>query len=163
MFEPVLIKEVFSEYDLAKLNEVVRSEDARKSWYDWDSKRYLVQHDDLESYFSEKLKPIARELFGDPTLETTFTMYAKYSKKGANLGEHIDREDCGYIIDYCLSSKTVWPLTVGGVDYLLEPNQALVFKGNEVMHGRGPITDPETNVVEMVFFHFLPEALINKG
>jgi hypothetical protein len=160
MFEPVLIKNVFNQKDLEELNRVVSSKDARKSWYDWDSKRHLIQHDALEDYFSEKLKPIARELFNDPTLETTFTMYAKYSKEGSNLGEHVDREDCGYIIDYCLSSKTIWPLTVGGVDYLLEPNQALVFKGTEVLHGRGPITDPENNVVEMIFFHFLPKDKI---
>jgi hypothetical protein len=83
-------------------------------------------------------------------------MYARYSKQGANLGEHVDRDECGYIIDYCLSSKTVWPLKVDGVDYEINPNEALVFKGTEVLHGRGPIPDPENNVVEMIFFHFLP-------
>ena len=160
MFKPVLIKDVFSESDLARLNEVIKSDSARRSWYDLDRKRQLLQHDDLEAYFSEKLKPTARELFGDPTLETNFTMYAEYSKQGTNLEEHFDRDECGYIIDYCLSSKTVWPLIVGGVEYLLEPNQALVFKGNEVLHSRGPLTNPESNVVEMIFFHFLPKNKI---
>lgn len=157
MFEPVILKNLFDESDIDRLRELAKAGTGRRVWYDSDCKRDLIQHNDLEQYFSKKLEPLARSIFNDPTLKTSFSLYAKYADPSSWLSDHVDRHACVYTLDYCLSTKTIWPLTVGGIDYPIAQNEALAFMGMDTMHGRRPISDPGNNVVEMVFFHFVPE------
>lgn len=157
MFSPVIIDDVFSPSDIAKLREIADSNAGRRVWYDNYSKRSLIQNDELESYFSQKLEPIAKAVFNDLTLRTSFSLYAKYSHPESWLSEHLDRDACTYTLDYCLSAKSIWPVNVDGKSYSIAPNQALAFMGMESIHGRKLITDPGNNEVEMVFFHFVPE------
>jgi hypothetical protein len=158
MFKPVTINNVFTEDDIKKLSELVKSGVGRRVWYDDESKRHLFQHDDLENYFSKKLEPIAKKIFGDETLKTTFSLYAKYDAKGSYLSEHVDQHACVYTLDYCLSTTVDWPLTVDGVDYSIGKNGALAFMGMESPHGRQSIPDSGDHIVEMVFFHFVPKS-----
>jgi hypothetical protein len=156
MFTPITLQQVFNRSDVEMLALLTSKGHGRRSWYDQDCKRHLLEHDDLELYFSKKLEPIAREIFGDPTLKTSFSMYAKYDNEASSLSNHVDRHACVYTLDYCLSAKTIWPISVGGVDYPIKENEALAFMGMDTVHGRGPMTDPKSNQVEMVFFHFVP-------
>jgi hypothetical protein len=157
MFEPIILKNVFSEDDISKIREIVRSGGGRRRSYDGLTKRQLIKHDDFEQYFSKKLEPIAAKIFGDPTLKTSFSLYAKYDNKSSWLPKHVDRDACTYTLDYCLSAKTVWPLNIENVAYPIQENEALAFMGEDSYHWRDPMPDPETNEVEMIFFHFVPE------
>lgn len=156
MFEPVILKDVFSKEDIEKINNIVKSTSGRRRWYDGLTKRQLIKHDDFEQYFSKKLEPIAAKLFGDPSLKTSFSLYAKYDSDSSWLPKHVDKDACTYTIDYCLSAGTVWPLVVEGKEYPIGVNEALAFMGEDAQHWREPIPDPKTNKVEMIFFHFVP-------
>lgn len=156
MFKPVTLDEVFNESDIQKLKDIISSNKIRRTWYDYESQRALVEHDDLEQYFSKKLEPIARAIFNDPTLKTSFSMYAKYDNQSSWLAEHTDKYACVYTLDYCLSAKIPWALTVDQVDYPIQKNQALAFMGMDSPHGRKRMSDFGASEVEMVFFHFVP-------
>jgi hypothetical protein len=157
MFTPIPLKNVFSSSDVNKLKSLATSENCRRVWYDQITKRQLVKHDELEGYFSKKLEPLAIDIFGDKSLKTSFSVYAKYDSEASWLPEHVDKDACVYTINYCLSANTVWPFVVDGINYSIGTNEALAFMGMESYHGRGPIPDPGNNEVEMVFFHFVPE------
>lgn len=156
-FSPVVLDSPFSLEDRQKLIELLRAGSPTKSWKDGASSRLVKKFDELETYFSKKLEPVAREIFGDPTLKTTYSVYLDYNKPTSNLTPHRDTNACTYTINYSVSAKTPWALTVGGKDFNFLPGQALAFMGGFDEHGRGPMPDPENNRVEAVMFHFCPE------
>jgi hypothetical protein len=156
MFTPVTIKNVFDQDDLNRLNKLVKSRNGRRAWYDDQTKRDLLHHDDLEQYFSKKLEPIAKEIFNDDTLKTSFSLYARYDSESSNLPEHVDRHACVYTLDYCLSSTVDWPITIDGVKYSIGENEALAFMGMDSPHSRNIIPKSSNPTLEMVFFHFVP-------
>jgi len=156
MFKPVKIKNVFSKEDITSLYKLINSGSGRRVWYDEQTKRDLFQHDDIEEYFSKKLEPVAKQIFNDKTLKTSFSLYARYNSESSYLPEHVDRHACVYTLDYCLSSTVDWPIIIDGVSYGIGENEALAFMGMDSPHSRTTMPDSENPIVEMVFFHFVP-------
>lgn len=158
LIKPVILSNVFSEQDLQELRELVGSDTSRREWYDEYWQRSLKLNDRLEQHFSKMLEPLAKEVFGDETLATTYTLYVEYSHPESNLEPHHDDNACTYSIDFCLSAKTPWGVVVEGEEYMFGENQALAFMGCDQLHWRNPMPDPENNRVEMILFHFVPAS-----
>lgn len=156
-FNPVVLDEAFSAEDREALVALLNSGTPTKSWKDGASSRLVKKFDELETYFSKKLEPIAREIFGDPTLKTTYSVYLDYNKPTSKLTPHRDTNACTYTLSYSVSAKTPWALTIAGEDFTILPGQALAFMGGFDEHGRGDMPDPENNRVEVIMFHFCPE------
>ena len=95
----------------------------------------------------------ARELFGN-NIKPTYAIWGLYRGFKANLPKHIDDNACTYTIDVCLSQIQKWPIYVEDKEYILEPNQALCYYGEDQYHWRNQFPDPAKNEVQMIFFHF---------
>lgn len=156
-FRPVVVLDVFSEADKAELQALLDSGQAKKSWADKNMNRGVKKFTELEEHFSKKLEPLAREIFGDKTLKTTYSVYMDYNQPTSNLPMHKDQNACVYTLDYCVSQITPWGVVVGGEEFFLEPGQALAFMGGHDLHGRNAMPNSEANRVEMIMFHFCPE------
>lgn len=108
----------------------------------------------LSSYM-DHLVPIAREIFKSETLLPSYSIFAHYQGKEAKLQKHKDNNACTYTIDLCLYQEVPWGLWVEGHEYMLEPNEALCFYGEDQEHWREQFPDPENNKVGQIFFHFV--------
>lgn len=156
-FEPVLIQDLFDASDVAELRSVLDFTSATKNWIDPRNDRRVLKYEKLDEYFSKKLEPIAKKIFKDDSLKSTYSVYLDYNKPTSNLPMHKDNNACTYTIDYCVSSITPWPLVIEGEEYIIAENQGLAFMGGYDSHGRNPMPNPETNRVEVIMFHFCPD------
>lgn len=95
----------------------------------------------------------AKILFGDH-IKPTYAVWGLYRGFKAALPKHIDDNACTYTMDVCLSQIQKWPIYVEDKEYILEPNQALCYYGEDQYHWRNQFPDPAKNEVEMIFFHF---------
>lgn len=156
-FNPVLIDNVFDEEDLRHLKSLLASGRQTKDWRDTKNSRKVLKFRELDEYFSKKLEPIAKKIFNDESLKSTYSVYLDYNQPTSKLPMHKDNNACTYTIDYCVSSKTPWGILIEDEEFFIEKNQGLAFMGGHDAHGRGEMPDPETNRVEVIMFHFCPE------
>jgi len=105
-------------------------------------------------YFNRSVN-VARDVFESPTLLPSYALACHYEGDLAELVKHKDNNACTYTIDLHLYSDTDWPLIVEGREYILKPNQALAFYGEEQEHWRPPFPNKEDNGVGAAFFHFV--------
>jgi hypothetical protein len=155
-FNPKKIQKVFSEDDVKKLRNILDSNSEKNNWIDRKNNRRILKFSELETYFSKKIEPLAQEIFKDPSLKTTYSVYLDYNKPTSNLPPHRDNNACTYTIDYCVSAKTPWGVVVEGQEYIFEENEALAFMGGFDSHWRNEMPDPQNNRVEVIMFHFSP-------
>lgn len=109
---------------------------------------------DIEQYCLAK----ARELFNDPSLEKAYFFLARYQIVDGcipHLWEHIDQNGTQTTIDIAIENTARWSITVEGVNYYQEPNDAIVFCGQQHTHGRPAYPTNDTDVYTTVMFmHF---------
>ena len=95
--------------------------------------RILVPPNELLIRASECLLPVAKEVFGVPNLQTTKPGMGIYYGERASLPNHLDDDAADYSIDMTIIKGTDggWPITIEGIDYNLEENQATFLKGTK--------------------------------
>jgi hypothetical protein len=152
-YRPKLIPKPFSKVDMDDIFRLVRSDEYQRKYFDGRHSRDLARFNELEVY-NQKLEKIAREVFNDPTLKGTYSVYIDYDKKDSNLTMHKDQNACVYTIDYCVSADFDWPLTIEDEDFVIPVGQAIAFMGGDDLHGRKPKT--RDGRVENIMFHFCP-------
>jgi hypothetical protein len=158
VFEPVTIDNVFDKEDLLFLRLMLADKDKYyRYFYDNNCKRHMGYLKVLEGYFGKKLEPLARKIFKDDTLQTTFGVYCRYDSPESFLPEHKDKHACTYNISYCLSQDKPWYLKIDGKLYQIDENELVAYSGTDSVHGRGPMRESENSEVEMLFFHFAPK------
>lgn len=155
-FEPVVVQNVFNEKDLKKLRRLLDKGTPLKNWRDRKNNRRVLKYKKLDSYFSKKLEPIARKIFKDDTLKSTYSVYLDYNSPTSKLSMHKDNHACTYTIDYCVSQKTPWGVVIEGQEFFMNENEGLAFMGGYDSHGRNKMPDPKNNRVEVIMFHFCP-------
>jgi len=100
----------------------------------------------------------ARRVFQSKTLVPSYALFAYYeAQEGStpSLIPHRDDNACTYTLDACIYQTEPWDLYVEDVPYTLHPNQALAYYGNDQEHWRRDFPNPESQVVAMVFFHYV--------
>lgn len=104
----------------------------------------------------EKLVPLAKELFLDDTIEASYAIFSTYRGYKARLFEHVDDNACTYTIDVSIDHKDAWPLFVEGKEFTVDPNDAIIYYGEDQYHWRPDFPNPKTNEVSVIFYHFVP-------
>lgn len=104
--------------------------------------------------YTDWLLPVARQVFESETLLPTYTQFVHYEGEHAKLPKHKDNNACTYTIDLCLYQETPWGLVIENEEFILEPNEAMCFYGEEQEHWRNDFPDFEDNQVGQVFFHY---------
>lgn len=154
--KPFIINKVFSDTDFENLKKHI-SDNQNKMLYDDDFNRYAYNSRYLLENFNKKLEPLAKKIFKDNTLESSYCLYVKYQGNASRLEKHKDKNANNYLIDVCISEKTSWPIFIEGSKYVLKENQGLAFLPMEWEHWRSSFPDPENNVVEIIMFYFCPK------
>jgi hypothetical protein len=153
---PIIYKNVFSEDKFKEIQEVTKAFTLNELEFSRGFGRFNLkaQYNGPAMAMMQEALPLAREIFKSDTLMPTYACYSKYIGERANLVRHKDSNACTYTIDLCISSITDWPIYVDDVSYILQPNEALCFYGEDQLHWREKFPDAGSNVVEMVFLHY---------
>lgn len=160
--DPFVIKDVFDkDYFLSLKEYLFKKKEQRQDFvYDANFGRttYHSSKADPNEIFidsAHRLVPLARKLFNSKDLDFSYSLFSVYKGNRANLYYHVDDNACTYTIDLCVSQQTPWPLFVVGNKFDLEPNQAVVYYGEDQYHWREKFPDPKNNEVAMIFYHFV--------
>jgi hypothetical protein len=156
-FVPVILENIFDDEDTSKLENLIKTGVPSKNWIDPHNNRKVLKFQELDLYFSKKLEPLAKKIFNDDSLKSTYAVYLDYNKPTSRLPMHKDNNACTYTISYCMSAKTPWPLLVESEAYVVSSGYGIAFMGGYDSHGRPDMPDPETNRVEIIMFHFCPD------
>ena len=110
---------------------------------------------------------LAQNIFKSTTLKGSYSLAAVYKNDHntiPNLPHHKDNNACTYTIDVCLFQEEPWSIWVESKEYFLKPNQAIIIYGEEEEHWREQFPNPETNIVGMLFNHYVePDHWWNTG
>lgn len=156
-FQPKILDNIFTKEDHQALKNLVDSVATDRDWKDKTRDRSVKRFVELDTYFSKKLEAVAKKVFSDNTLKSTYSVYLDYNKPTSKLPAHKDNNACTYTIDYCLSAITPWGVVVEGEEFIFNEGQALFFMGGYDSHWREDMPNPENNRVQVVMFHFCPE------
>ena len=154
--EPMLVSNILDENRFKEIVDIVNNYSLEELNYDRAFGRFMLKggHNQMPEQLIEECLQKARDIFESPTLLPTYACYVKYKGARANLLRHKDSNACTYTIDLCITQDVEWPLYVEDKEYVLQPNQALCFYGEDQLHWRGPYPEKETNVVDMIFLHY---------
>lgn len=155
--EPKILKNVLSESDFLQFSNYLKTKEKLEAQYDkWFGRFCFV--DPIIDEVSNKITPIAREVFESSTLMPSYSLFAHY-EGNSKLTRHKDDNACTYTLDMCVYQTDSWGLGVNfeGQDkiYTLSPNEALAYYGNDQEHWRPEFPRPQEQIVAMVFFHFV--------
>lgn len=118
----------------------------------WEA--HITFDKDIEQFCLDK----ARQIYGDPTLEKAYFFLARYQIVDGcipHLWDHTDQNGTQTTIDIAIENTAGWSITVEGINYFQNPNDAIVFAGQQHIHGRPhyPTTDENAHTTVM-FMHF---------
>lgn len=110
--------------------------------------------DDIEEYCVAR----AREIFGDDTLKKAYFFAVRYQKKDGcipHLWEHVDQNGTQTTIDITVENTAEWGIIVEGQEFKQEPNNAIIFAGQQHIHSRPPYPTYREDVwTTVLFLHF---------
>jgi hypothetical protein len=111
--------------------------------------RYVKPDDPISLLVQHHLCKHVQDFTGTPIVPT-YTIGIHYIK-GGHIKPHIDRPQNEISMSICIGAepeKVSWPLYAmkyGNEVYdILQPNDALLYRGNEVVHYRKPLPDGQT-------------------
>lgn len=142
----VLLKEEFNNL----LNNLPNAEEGL---FDQGRSRYMIETSFIREY-GQSLEERAKQIFNNQNIKSSYSLYCKYFGN-ASMEMHKDDNACTYTIDLCLKQTEPWGLWVEDKEYILKPNEALCYLGNDQIHGRLPKNLGFKGLVEMMFFHYV--------
>jgi len=112
--------------------------------------------DDLENVILKK----AKEVINNNDIQKAYYFISRYQKKDGvipNLWPHMDQYACQITIDLCIEKNNLeWGLLVDGEFFEEEENSAVIFYGQQQVHGRPAYpTDDEDSYITLLFLHFV--------
>jgi hypothetical protein len=152
------IPNVFSESEHLIIKNYVTNLYSQKDKLGWDEKfnRHFVHNPKPLQKFHLMLESSMSEYYGIK-LKKSYCYLAMYGANGV-CKRHVDRIQCQYSFDYCLTFDKPWPLFVEdngkAQRFDLEENSALIYRGTEQFHWRED--RKEGDFCHMIFFHFVP-------
>lgn len=149
--EPIKITDVLKEEELKDLIDNIQY--LHPPLHDEARSRYFSYNDYVEDV-GRKLESLARKIFKEDNIKSSYSVYCKYFGK-ASMNMHKDDNACTYTIDLCIRQTEPWGLWVEDKEFILNPNEALCYMGNDQTHGRYPKDLGPDGSVELVFFHYV--------
>lgn len=151
--DPVVIKDLLGSEDYRSL--LLSIGDPKSFEYSPAFSRYVSGEATMPilTDLANKMVPVAREIFKSNSLMPTYTLFAHY-EGSPSLFKHKDDNACTYTLDMCVYQSKPWGLFVDKKEYLLNPNEALAYCGNDQDHWREDFPNGKDDFVAMVFFHF---------
>lgn len=166
--EPHVVKDFFTPEMFDRVKEIVTAtkigtEDSEfhTMLARWES---AIQFDpDIEEHCVRR----AREIFGDETLLKAYFFVVRYQRKDGcvpHLWEHTDQNGTQTTIDITVENTADWDIIVENQRFKQEPNNAIIFCGQQHIHSRPPYPTYREDVwTTVLFLHFTqPEHWINK-
>jgi hypothetical protein len=167
--EPKIIKNFFPENMMERIRQAITKTQigTEKSEFHTMLARWeaSIQFDeDIEEYCVQK----AKEIFNDDSLKKAYFFVVRYQIKDGcipHLWEHTDQNGTQTTIDITIENTANWGLIVEGKHFEQNPNDAIIFCGQQHMHARPPYPTKDTNAYTTVLFlHFTqPEHWIQKN
>lgn len=104
----------------------------------------------FDTLLKEKLRDVESQ-FGKRLIENY--SYVRVYQKGNELKRHRDRFSCEVSLTVCLGydAQRPWPIYIDGDQIILEPGDALAYKGQDVEHWRETF---DGNTQAQVFLHY---------
>ena len=186
-FRETLIEEVFDPATREAILTVSRTAPAtvneEQSFEEAKFGREVVWDHPFFLDLQEQVRGMISDIIGQP-LVPSYNFLSRYGAQG-QCDLHMDHPDAMYTFDYCIEQDAVWPIHIGRVmdwptaefardfdparitsdpafgftDYLLRPNQALLFNGSSQWHYRRPKT--AGGFCNLLFFHYVPAGCEN--
>lgn len=158
--EPKIISDFFSEEMFERVKAVVQNTglgtDKLKyhtMYARWEASQ-IVFDEDIEKYCLDK----AREIFNDSSLLKTYFFATRYQRKECcvpHLWEHVDQNGTQTTIDIAIENTANWGINIEGEYFEQNPNDAVVFCGQQHIHSRPPYPTKDTGkYVTALFLHF---------
>lgn len=127
----------------------------------WESP--ITFDEDIEKHCVQK----AREIFGDDSLLKAYFFVVRYQYKDGcipHLWEHTDQNGTQTTIDITVENTADWDIIVENQRFKQEPNNAIIFCGQQHIHSRPPYPSLDENVwTTVLFLHFTqPDHWIQK-
>jgi hypothetical protein len=109
----------------------------------------------FEHIFYEKILEIIKP-FTTKDVTLSNVTYVEYNSKYGTpvLPPHFDGDSSDIIVNFQLSSNTVWALGVDLALYELEDNSAMIFNPNKNIHWRPSKEFKDKEYVKLIFFRF---------
>ena len=109
----------------------------------------------------------AREIFNDPNLKKAYFYTVRYQRKDGcipHLWEHTDQNGTQTTIDITVENTANWGIIVEGQHFEQNPNDAIIFCGQQHIHSRPPYpTQDPDKYTTVLFLHFTqPDHWIQK-
>jgi hypothetical protein len=166
--EPKVISNFFTDDMLARVKQIVHNTGMGTDVLQfhtmlarWEAS--ISFDEDIEEYCLNK----AKELFNDNTLKKAYFYAVRYQAKDGcvpHLWEHTDQNGTQTTIDITIENTANWGLIVEEQHFDQNPNDAIIFCGQQHIHSRPPYptTDPE-KYTTVLFLHFTqPDHWIQK-
>jgi len=126
-------------------------------------RRYNAHNEALGMWLHARLAPLVQRVVTEP-VRASYSYVAGYLS-GADLPRHTDRAQCRFTLSYAVdftgpAGAAPWPFCLecpqdeAVVQCLLEPGQAVLFRGCDLSHFRDPLPDGQTST--SLLFHFVP-------
>lgn len=151
-----IVKDVLSDVDFARLKlHFQYNKNLDGMGVDEFGRKLLGDHQEpVLKEFSEILLPKVREFFGSDTLVPTYSLFSEYSAETISLDKHKDANACTYTLDLVLYQDKPWPIFIEGQEFKAEPNEAIMFMGEDQEHWRETIYN-NTDKIGVIFFHYV--------
>ncbi len=125
-------------------------------------RRYVAHNEPVARYFHHQIAKTVSAIVGQP-VKPSYVYVASYLS-GAELKEHIDREQCEFSVTLSLDFSpepelaTPWPIRLhtadGTVTIYQKLGDGLVYRGTKVPHYRHLLAEGCTST--SIFFHYVP-------
>jgi hypothetical protein len=113
--------------------------------------RHTVHNEPELVRIHKDMEPWLSGVLGRP-VKKSYVFLSIYRKDGI-CPRHVDRPQCQYTVDVCISQVWPWKIYVDDLPYELRENEALLYSGTGSPHYRQRMK--EGNHCHLIFFHFV--------
>jgi hypothetical protein len=114
----------------------------------------IVMSEEIEEYVLNKI----RNIFNNQTLVPAYHYTVAYQRKDGclpNLWNHLDQNGSQISVNIAIENTANWPIIVEGVVFDQQPNDAVIFCGQQHVHGRPPFPgNNDSDKTIQLFMHY---------
>lgn len=152
-----MLKNFFDKDEFEKFKQHCLQKNPTKADLHHEWNRYLLGNDEFSDELHKKFTPLAEQIFKKENLVPTFNS-GGWSKGISKMEPHYDSNACTYSMNMSIYTKTeFWPIIIEGQKFTLEEGDAVFSYGEDQIHGRDYMPDPENNEVINWFWFWVDQ------